>query len=347
MSRRSLIGGLSFSMLARRRAMANIIVRGGPTGPGPGLSPDGSVIVGAVGGGSVGGLTLTTAYGTFGLGTVQAPHDGTNAGEFCMPMLNGKQCNPMGSAGAFTNPRCMRLRIDHGGRVYGVSNDQIWMQFGGYHWSDNYGQLPDFDYLSGPGLDPAPRPLPTYTPPYTASAENTSISGGTGSLVTVDGVWGFGTAGGGGWRPMLNGIEIEQNMNSWWYYDQMTVYGHGQMFLHRSDTPGWYLWAMYQGNPSTGPTAAAVPIDITVTPSRPSVPNGTPVDTFVCSIASVMSDGAAGSGPYALDDTSLFKVVGSNVLVSSPPPSPDFHNIVLSSTVGGSTLQTIVNFGVS
>jgi hypothetical protein len=52
-----------------------------------------------------------------------------------------------------------------------------------------------------PNLVPAPvdPPPSNFAPPYTPSADGTAITGGTGSVVTDDGVWSFGApmAGGG------------------------------------------------------------------------------------------------------------------------------------------------------
>jgi hypothetical protein len=353
MSRRTLIGSLSLAMLQRHRAQANMVLGGLAIGPPPGLAPDGSIIIGQPGGG--GDVSLNTAYGLLELGSVQAPPDGTHAGTFCMPMLNGEQMNPVGSAFAFGIPSLMRLRIDHGignpdprGRIYGVDHDQIWGQWSGYHWSDNFGQAPDFDYLSGPGLDPPPQPLPTYAPPYTPSAENTSISGGTGSLTTAHGIWGFGTAGGGGWRATLNGIELQSNAVGFPTFDLMTVYGHSRMFLRRTDG-SWSFWALHQENPSTGPTAAAVPINLTIAPSRPQLAPGPAPNSLVADISVTMSDGSAFTGSFTIATNNVlapFKIVGSQILIDTTPPN-DFYINKISATQNGATIQiyTIVGVG--
>lgn len=310
------------------------------------LSPDGSVIIGQQNGG--GDVSLNTAYGLLELGPKLAPPDGTHAGTFCMPLLNGVQMNPIGPIGAFGIPASMRLRIDHNGCIYAITNDQIWAQWGGYKWNDNAGQPPDFDYLGGPGLDPPPQPLPAYSPPYIPSPENTSISGGTGSLTTTAGIWKFGAAGTGGWRAMLNGIELQSYALSFHLFDQMTVYGHGQMFLHRSDGSGWEYWALNQVNPSSGPTAAGVPINLTITPSRPQLASAPPANSLVATITATMSDGSPFTGTLSLNtnsDIAPFKIVGSQILIDTTPPN-NFYINQISATQNGATLQIHAAVGV-
>jgi hypothetical protein len=41
-------------------------------------------------------------------------------------------------------------------------------------------------------------PLPTYSPAYAPSPDGTTITGGTGTVTTVDGVWSFGAPYSGG-----------------------------------------------------------------------------------------------------------------------------------------------------
>ncbi len=303
-------------------------------------SSDGSIIIGQAAGGGNG--VLRTQYGVWEMGSVQAPHDGTNAGTFCMPMLNGVQANPAGPTGAFGIPSMMQLWVKYGGNLYGVGNDQIWSQWDGYTWLNNLGA----DFASGPSSSPTPEALPNYNPPYTPSPENTSISGGSGSLITADGVWTFGSAGSGGFRLQLNGIDVKEAGPGFIFVNQMTVYGHGRMFFHRSDTPAWKLWAMYQQNTSTGPTSLPVPVDIRITPSRPSIPAGSAPGFPVATVAVAMSDGSTFSGSLSLNDMTYFTISGSSIVVNTPPPT-NFYVLLLSAAQNGSAPKIYVNLGVS
>jgi hypothetical protein len=346
MSRRSLVSGLALAGVMQRRAAANIILRGGASaGPPPGLSPDGSFIFGLPAGGGSG--TLTTAYGTVTYGAFLAPHDGTNAGSFNLPMLNGLAMQPGGpNIGAFGYPAMMQLQIHNGGNLYGVGNDQLWSQWDGYSWIGNGGA----DFAGGPSpTAPVPGPLPTYSPPYTPSSDGASISGGSGSLTTIDGTWGFGTAGSGGWRATLNGIEIKDWGGTFPHFDQMTIQSHGRMFLHRSDGPGWEHWALYQRNLSTGPTTTPVPINLEITPSRPAIPHGSPVGTFVSDVAVTTSDGSPFSGTYLIRDTdgnpTDYSMSGTTIVVSTPPSFGPLVNFKVSQN--GSELNMIFVIGVT
>lgn len=312
------------------------------------LSPDGSKIIGQPNGGGNG--TLTTPYGTITFGDKKAPPDSTHAGTFCVPLLNGVEMNPGGpNIGAFGFPAMMQLWVANGGNLYGVGNDQLWSGWDRYTWVGNAGD----GFAGGPSPIPTPGPLPVYNPPYTPSLDNSTILGGTGSLTTADGIWTFGVAVSGGWHLQLNGIEV-------WEYlggpgpivvDQMTVNSHSRMFFRRTEgtKAGWRLWAMHQQNISTGPTASPVPINLSILPSRPGIPSGSPSDTFIADIVVVMSDGSPFIGTLGLltnaDNSNYFKIVGSKVFVNTTPPN-NFYINILSAQQNGTTLQTICAFGV-
>jgi hypothetical protein len=307
------------------------------TSPGS-LSPDGSKIIGQPGGGGNG--TLITTYGVITFGVFLNPPDSTHAGTFNMPMLNDVAMNPGGPwVGAFGQPAMMQLWIANGGNLYGVGNDQLWSQWDGYHWIGNGGS----SFVDGPSAtEPTPGPLPTYKPPYTPSSDNTSISNGSGSLTTIDGIWEFGTTGSIGWRIRLNGIEVKEYGGSYHYFDKMTVHSRGRMFLHRIDEPGWSHWALNQRNKSSGPTAAPVPIDVTVTPSRGMHSVSDPVGTFVQNIAVTTSDGSPFSGIYLLRNTDSnpvpYTISGSRI-VTAAGAGGGIMNLVVSQN--GSDLNTI------
>ena len=51
------------------------------------------------------------------------------------------------------------------------------------------------------GNNANPPPLPdTFVGPYMVSADGTAIWGGTGNVITLEGVWSFGAVNGGGWN---------------------------------------------------------------------------------------------------------------------------------------------------
>jgi hypothetical protein len=282
------------------------------------ISPDGSKIIGQPSGGGSG--TLTTAYGKIEFGVFLATPDSTHAGTFNLPMLNGVAMNPGGPlVGAFGYPAMMQLWIANGGNLYGVGNDQLWAQWDGYYWVGNHGA----SFADGPAVTPTPGPLPTYNPPYMPAPDSASINNGSGSLTTIDGVWEFGIAGNGGWRARLNGIDMKHYEGSYHYFDQMTVASHGRMFLRHADGSGWSHWALNQRNKSTGPTAAPVPTNLVVIPSRTQVPRNAPAGTFVADVAVTLSDGSPFSGTYLLrrpDGEPLeYSMSGSKMVVSAPP----------------------------
>jgi hypothetical protein len=111
-----------------------------------GLSPDGSSILGQPGGGGSG--TLYTKYGAWTLGSVQATAPGYGGGTFCEVLLNGKPVTPGRSVGIGL-PAMQQLRVDFGGNLYGITNDQIWYIWDYYFWNSNDGA----NLASGP-VDP-------------------------------------------------------------------------------------------------------------------------------------------------------------------------------------------------
>ncbi len=249
-------------------------------------------------------------------------------------LLNGKQVLP---AGGFTAAgQAQQLRVNYGGNLYGISFDQIWSLWGDYYWLANDGA----DLASGPAATPTPPGLPTFAPPYTPSPEGTTISGGSGSVQTADGIFTFGNASGSGWELKLNGLPIGQGF---FVVDQIKVYASGQLFFHRvNGSPGWYLWTGNQGTPSTGgPTSAPVPVDVRFSPSHPSVVHTVPVGTHVADVLITMSDGSGFSGVITLDDTTHMTVSGTSIVTNaSPLPTGGFDYLQVFATQNGSYFQT-------
>jgi hypothetical protein len=305
------------------------------------LSPDGSIMIGQpTGGGDV--PSLRTAYGTWTLGGPIATQPGYGGGTPCHVLLNGKQTAPGMPAGLFW-PAAQQLRVNYGGNLYNFSFDEIWTQWTGYSWNQNDG----VDLASGPAATPTPPGLPTYNPPYTPSSENSTISGGTGTLQTADGVWTFGAANGTGWQVQLNGIPLLRGFGNgfWRVADQMKVYASGQMFFHGVDaTPGWFCWAGNQANASTGPTASPVPVSLTVSPTVLSVPHLSSIGTHICDVNVTMSDGSSFTGSLAVDSTNV-AVSGSSLVTAVTPIDKEGPTITASQN--GSEFKFITDIQVT
>src|SRR5262249_50953613 len=122
------------------------------------------------------------------------------------------------------------LRVANQGNLYALTYDKLWYMFGNYQWlgggdSTDEGADPPASWVPiSPPVTPTP-PLPMRKPPFTPSPDGTSIQGGTGSLVTADGVWTFGAPSGSGWEIQLNGIPAASGTAS-----ELQVNGHAQLF---------------------------------------------------------------------------------------------------------------------
>jgi hypothetical protein len=304
--RRLLAIAASSGIILTAPAYARRLGQGG--GGGGGFSPDGSVIVGQPGGGAI-PTSLATRYGVWTLGAFRATQPGYGGGTFCDVFLNGELVSPATGFIGIGLPIFQQLWADFGGNVYGISNDQLWYQWTNYAWQTNDGA----DLSSGPAPTPTPPALPTYAPPYTPSAENTSISGGSGSLTTADGIFSFGAINGAGWDLTLNGIPIFAVPQSFFNFpvNLMTVYGHGQCFIRQTNGV-WWVWAGNQLNPSTGPVSGPVPIGLSYTPSHPTLVGAGSIGRLVATISVTMSDGSPFSGTVAIADTINYAISGSN-----------------------------------
>jgi hypothetical protein len=302
---------------------------------GSGFSPDGSIIVGQPGGGAV-PTSLNTAYGTVSMGDFVSPQPGYGGGSFCYGLLNGKEMEPSAPIGVFGLPIFQQLWVDFGGNIYGITNDQIWYGWQNYSWQTNDGM----DLTSGPATTPVPPSLPSYAPPYTPSAEGTTISGGIGTLVTTDGTFSFGAASGPGWRLMLNGIPIAVGGTSFTTYmivDTMTVYATGQLFFRMAADSTWRCWTGNQAHWSTGPTASPVPVAMSLSPSRPQLAASSSIGTHVGTVSATMSDGSGFSGTISIGDTTNFAVSGSSIVTAVSPFASSITSLAV--TQNGTTYQ--------
>jgi hypothetical protein len=184
-------------------------------------------------------------------------------------MLNGRQIL---NQGGVENQMVVfrQMQVNDGGNLWGLTFSSIWLVFDRYRWlnpSNNPGE--------GIPLDS----LPTYTPPYTASADATIITGGTGSVTTIDGVWQFGSVNGNGWNLQLNGIPVTAGFIGTGGIGGVTpvslieVNAHGQLFAQGADgvADGSFVqWVAQeiQLGPATVPSGP-VPVDMRLTPPCP------------------------------------------------------------------------------
>src|ERR1700730_10021347 len=125
-----------------------------------------NTIIGGAGG------SLVTGYGTWTFGGELSPSPAYGGPPFFRILLNGKWTwsdNPMFGV-------AQKLTVANGGNIYAFHGDQQWSSYTDYSWQ----------FTTSPDLVPVPfDPTPTtFTPPYTPSPDGTTISGGTGSLVT-------------------------------------------------------------------------------------------------------------------------------------------------------------------
>ena len=145
------------------------------------ISPDGTQIT------SGSTAAVYNGFGAWSFGPVQTPPTGVGPpgpyGNFQYVKLNGKIVRNV--------PAAQAIRIDFGGNVFFLTtgNDRWWYQFVGYD--------ADAFFVGSPDIVPAsvvtsPVSPTTFDPPYTPSPDGTTISGGTGSLTTADGIWTFG-----------------------------------------------------------------------------------------------------------------------------------------------------------
>jgi hypothetical protein len=218
--------------------------------------------------------------------------------------------------------------------------DQLWYIWDRYSWHSNDGM----NLATGPAPTPSGSPLPTFNPPYTPSPENMTISGGTGSVQTTDGIFSFGNASGSGWELNCNGILV--GYHGVLVIDQMMVYGHSQLFWHDTVSHNWFSWVSNQYNSSTGPTARPIPINITMSPPNPQISHLASIGTFVSTVAATMSDGSGFSGTITIDDTTNFAVSGSSIVTNAALTNA-FYFVTATVTQNGTGFRRIFDVNVT
>jgi hypothetical protein len=283
-----------------------------PNSTGSSISPDGSSITGGTG-------SLVTAYGvwTFGPPSHGAGDDVQN---FYRVMLNGKE---FGDALDYAS----QLRVANGGQLYALSFDFNEFQIQGY---------------SASGYTPSP--LPNFNPPYMPSPDGSILTGTTGSLTTLDGVWTIDSNG----YTILNGTRSAHN---YFITAMLQVDAHGTLFS--KDTGGnWLYWAAFRWNDTTGPVVAPVPISISFSTYIPTLPHTSPVGTNVAAIAVTMSDGSAFSGALTASvdggGQQTMGLSGSEIVTAvSPLPTGALTGTFITATQNGATFGMGLDVGVS
>jgi len=146
--------------------------------------------------------TLVTAHGTWTFGAPASPGN-------WLILLNGTVAS--GGVGS-------ELEVANGGQMYGVGQDSRW-----YVWQSGAWALTT--------------DLPPPPPPSDVSPDGSTISGGTGTLVTAHGTWTFGApASPGNWLILLGGVQASGGVAS-----ELEVANGGQMYAFGQDSR-WYVW---------------------------------------------------------------------------------------------------------
>ncbi len=305
----------------------------------PAVSSDGSFITNGTG-------TLLTAHGLWSFGSLYAPTPAWGIGPFYQVLLNGQAAGPSQIFGGW-----QKLIVNFGGNMYGLTFDHVWYQWVGGQWQPNFGA----DAASGPASMPTPPALPTtFSGPYIPSPDGTAISGGTGSLTTLDGVWTFGSANGGGWNLVLNG----QTM---WLSNSGTpgvpiavthlqVSSHGHLFYQTVDS-AWHVWAGTQPNNSAlGAVGSPIPVGMVFSPSLATIHSGAAAGTVITTVSVIMNDGTsfAGSLSVGLDMSGTQTAVASGLRVvknmSSIPVMPSIFPVT--ATQNGSSFTAAFDMQV-
>jgi hypothetical protein len=314
MLRRSLLLAASGLVAAPSLVRGAMVRRSGgsastPTGPATITAPTG---------------TLTNAYGLWEWGPVYLPGPGGVPPHFHLVQLNGKPC-----WGEFPIQGVQTLTLESDGNIYGKTRD---IQY--YSWSEYY-----WLFCCSPDLEVAPLPgLPTYSPPYTPSADGTQITGGTGSITTQDGVWTFGdeSPSGSGWyKTKLNGIRAAAGLSG---FSHMRVDAFGQCFQRIGDQARWVVWEGNRFQNTAGPTSGPIPTNVILTPPVNDPPASAPVGTFITAVSVTTSNGSPFAGTLAIHSDDL---PGALVLSPSTTTGPNDVTAV-SPVVGGGWGYSVV-----
>jgi hypothetical protein len=291
------------------------------------------------------GLTLCTAYGTWGFGPFFAPpaaYTGNppanlfSGSPMGVPYLNGK---PVCGFSQQFGCAVQGLRIDNGGNLYAFTFDQTWIVWANYFW----------DWAGSPDLVISPQPpLPTVPATITPSSDFTTITGPVGTVTSVDGVWTFaptpiGGCSGTGYIARLNGIPVANSIE---YIDVIQINSNGRAFLHVvNDCPArWTVWTANKFQLATGgPTAGPIPVNVLFSAAPcyettcvsyaqfrhvTTPPFVNCAQTFLTSVSVVMSDGSPFSG-------TLSNTFSADVKFCPSPAGPDIYTAQTPIGVGG------------
>jgi hypothetical protein len=279
---------------------------------GPAISPDGTAIFGNTGG------TLRTLYGTWDFGDQYAP-PGPDGNVYRYPRLNGREI--LNITGIENNMLAFRqLVVDKGGQLFGLTFSSIWNVW------DDYSFMYDGNYPNA-GTTYDPLPPHQVTPPFTPSSDGTTITGGTGSLTSIDGNWSFGAVNGVGWNLMLNGTPVGLAGGTY-ACDTIELNSHGQVWVRDPGTANWRLWLEQVLTTSPPPTSLPIPIGISMVPSNnTTISHTAPIGTLIAAITVTMSDGSAFAGSYTVGANGnghVYAAMSGNNLNVSVSPIPDY-----------------------
>jgi len=174
----------------------------------------------------------------------------------------------------------------------------------------------------------SPAPPTTLNPPYTPSADGTTISGGSGSLTTADGVFTFGP-GSGNWPPYLNGIPISVRPNGSNVLS-LKVSAQGNLFAQASNNSLWYAYLNFNWYPAgASVTAGPIPLEANLSVNlRTDLHTTTKIGTVVATISVKMSDGSPFSGSMS--------VAGGSPFVGVSGSAPDYALVTVGAPAIGS-----------
>jgi hypothetical protein len=280
---------------------------------------------------------LWTKYGAWDFGN-QWAGPGSQDQNYRFPRLNGKEIVYPGAVEG-NNLVGQVLQVDTGGNLWLLQFSLLWSVWDNYNWLKTG---PTGWPFPGAGAL-VPDPTPTYTPPYTPSADGTMITGGTGTVVTSDGVWSFGAfdSGSGGWLLMLNGIPVGAGSTGGGFgytggaipVSEILVDSYGQLYAKPAGGYGngyWMRWVAgalqlnpeWPNGPGTLPAhLLPVPIDMTFNPPCPVLHLSSAPGTFLTTVVVTMSDGSSFAGTYVVganqSNQTWGAMSGNNLVVGS------------------------------
>lgn len=284
-----------------------------------GIHPDGTFITGGTGAVPNNTTKLVTNYGEWTFGAHMDAQPGYGGGAFFQVLLNGKNCHPNAFNTLTPQPNvsmAQQLQVNNGGNLYALTKDQLWYVWDGYAFSSQT------NTVAPPPSGHNP-PAAINQPFGPITADGTSITSTSGSLVTADGVWTIDGAS----HANLNGIPLrDDNGNTSFTVTQLQVNAHGQMFLKTSDG-NWHLWANYQLNVGTTntPPSGPVPVSMSFSPTdapTSGVTHTAATGTLVTTVSVKMSDGSVFSGTLAVtqdqNSNTVLQVSGAQLQVLQP-----------------------------